>query len=85
MKRKANAKIIQTGIHQENNLVHFDRTKVNNFKCLEKARVLFNVRIKWENFKRHGGIHNLTQCRNCQAYGHGPPKFPYGSKMYDLW
>lgn len=71
MKRKANAKINETGIHQENYLVHFDRTKVNNLKYLEKARVLFNVRIKWENFKRLGGIHNLTQCRNCQAYGHG--------------
>lgn len=61
-----------SGISQENYLIHFNRNEINNLKILEKARVLFHVRVKWEHFRKHGGnVQNLTQCRKCQGWGHG--------------
>lgn len=53
-------------------LVHFNKNEVNSLKSLEKANILFYIRIKWEHFRRFGNTQtNVTQCRNCQRYGHG--------------
>lgn len=71
MKKKQGNNNKRVGITQEIYLVHFDRTKVNNLKALEKAHVLFHVRVKWELYRKHGLNVGLTQCRNCQAWGHG--------------
>lgn len=68
MKKKSNNKI-HSGIRPELYLVHFNRNEVNNLSIFEKARFLFHVRVKWEHYKKHGV--NLTQCRNCQKFGHG--------------
>ena len=32
-------------------------------------KYLFHVKINWEHYKKNGD--NLTQCRNCQLFGHG--------------
>ena len=68
MKKKSNSTPL-SGIRPELYLVHFNRNEVNKLKILEKAQVLFHVRVKWEHYKKHGV--NLTQCRNCQKFGHG--------------
>ena len=68
MKKKSNNNI-HLGIRPELYLVHFNRNEVKNLKIFEKAQFLFHVRVKWEHYKKHGV--NLTQCRNCQKFGHG--------------
>lgn len=72
MKKKSNGINSRPGLTSQFYLIHFNRNEINNLKLLDKVQFLFHVRVKWENFKRHGGNgQNLTQCRRCQAFGHG--------------
>lgn len=72
MKKKSNGNNSRLGLTSQFYLIHFNRNEVNNLKILDKVHFLFNVRVKWEHFKRHGGNgQHLTQCRRCQAFGHG--------------
>ena len=71
MKKKSNENNnSRFGLTQQFYLIHFNRSDVNNLKCFEKVQFLFHVRVKWEHYRRHGG-QNITQCRRCQAFGHG--------------
>lgn len=72
MKKKSNGNNSRFGLTSQFYLIHFNRSEINNLKLLDKVQFLFNVRVKWEHFKKHGGNgQNLTQCRRCQAFGHG--------------
>lgn len=72
MKKKSNGNISRFGLTSQFYLIHFNRNEINNLKLLDKVQFLFHVRVKWEHFKKHGGNgQNLTQCRRCQAFGHG--------------
>ena len=72
MKKKSNGNNSHHGLTSQFYLIHFNRNEINNLKLLDKVQFLFNVRVKWEHFKKHGGNgQNLTQCRRCQAFGHG--------------
>ena len=69
------------GISSELYLIHFNRNEVNNLKILEKAHVLFHVRVKWELYRKYNGkIAHITQCRSCQKYGHGTKNCRMNSK-----
>lgn len=71
MKKKSNGNS-RFGLTSQFYLIHFNRNEINNLKLLDKVQFLFHVRVKWEHFKKHGGTgQNLTQCRRCQAFGHG--------------
>lgn len=71
MKMKSRPGDSRNGISNEFYLVHFKSSELNNLKALEKASLMLHVRVKWEHFRKTGGIQNLTQCRNCQGWGHG--------------
>lgn len=72
MKKKSNGSNPRFGLTSQFYLIHFNRNEINNLKLLDKVQFLFHVRVKWEHFKKHGGNgQNLTQCRRCQAFGHG--------------
>lgn len=72
MKKKSSENNSRLGLTSQFYLIHFNRNEVNNLKLLDKVQFLFHVRVKWEHFRRHGGNgQNLTQCRRCQAFGHG--------------
>ena len=73
MKQKSRGENSQrTGISLVNYLIHFNRNEVNNLKFFEKAHALYNVRVKWEIYRKYGGGEkHITQCRTCQRYGHG--------------
>lgn len=49
-------------------LVHFERLKVNIHILQHNHKAINNLIVKWERFDR--ARKRLTQCRNCQRYGH---------------
>lgn len=64
-------KVTHLGKSTENPLyvVHFDNQKYNINELNHNYKILNNIKIRWVPFK----ITNkrLTQCYNCQEYGHG--------------
>lgn len=49
-------------------LVHFIKDVVNFFTLSAQHSIIDNLVIKWEKFKK--SAKKLTQCYNCQQYGH---------------
>lgn len=49
-------------------LVHFERGKVNIAMLQTVHKAIDNVIVRWERFNR--SKKRLTQCRNCQQFGH---------------
>lgn len=72
MKMKSRPGDLRNGTSSKFYLVHFKSSELNNLKALEKASLMFQTRVQWEHFRKSGGsFQNLTQCRKCQAWGHG--------------
>lgn len=49
-------------------LVHFDRGKINLHVLMNQHKAVGNLIVRWERFNR--SRKRLTQCRNCQMFGH---------------